>query len=41
MTVGWFLTQDKGAVLYDAPERVVFRADRTRRMPNRPAAARR
>jgi hypothetical protein len=25
ITVGWFLTQDKGAVMYDAPERVSFR----------------
>lgn len=25
LTVGWFLTQDKGAVLFDPPERVVFR----------------
>jgi hypothetical protein len=25
VTVGWFLTQDKGAVLYDPPERVMFR----------------
>lgn len=25
LTVGWFLTQDKGAVLFDAPERVSFR----------------
>ena len=24
-TVGWFLTQDKGAVLYDPPERVIMR----------------
>ena len=24
--VGWFLTSDKGAVLYDAPERLVLRA---------------
>ena len=23
--VGWFLTNDKGAVLYDPPERVSFR----------------
>ena len=25
VTVGWFLTQDKGAVLFDAPERMVSR----------------
>ena len=25
VTVGWFLTSDKGAVLYDAPERLIFR----------------
>jgi hypothetical protein len=25
VTVGWFLTSDKGAVLYDAPERLSFR----------------
>ncbi len=25
VTVGWFLTQDKGAVLFDPPERVMFR----------------
>lgn len=25
VTVGWFLTSDKGAVLYDPPERVMFR----------------
>lgn len=25
VTIGWFLTQDKGAVLYDAPERLMFR----------------
>ncbi len=25
VTVGWFLTQDKGAILYDAPERLMFR----------------
>ncbi len=25
LTVGWFLTSDKGAVLYDAPERIIFR----------------
>lgn len=25
LTVGWFLTTDKGAVLYDPPERVSFR----------------
>lgn len=25
IAVGWFLTSDKGAVLYDPPERVVFR----------------
>jgi hypothetical protein len=25
VTVGWFLTQDKGALLYDAPERLMFR----------------
>lgn len=25
LTVGWFLTSDKGAVLYDPPERVSFR----------------
>jgi hypothetical protein len=25
ITVGWFLTQDKGAVMYDAPERLIFR----------------
>ena len=25
ITVGWFLTSDKGAVLYDPPERVSFR----------------
>lgn len=25
LTVGWFLTTEKGAVLYDAPERVSFR----------------
>ncbi len=25
ITVGWFLTSDKGAVMYDAPERVLFR----------------
>ncbi len=25
ISVGWFLTQDKGAVLYDAPERLIFR----------------
>ena len=25
ISVGWFLTSDKGAVLYDAPERVMFR----------------
>jgi hypothetical protein len=25
LTVGWFLAQDKGAVLYDAPERVQIR----------------
>lgn len=23
--VGWFLTSDKGAVMYDPPERVAFR----------------
>lgn len=26
VTVGWFLAQDKGAVLYDSPERLVVRA---------------
>ncbi len=25
VTVGWFLTSDKGAILYDAPERLMFR----------------
>ncbi|MGL6208891.1 MAG: hypothetical protein ACRC14_03570 [Paracoccaceae bacterium] len=25
VTVGWFLTSDKGAVLYDPPERLIFR----------------
>jgi hypothetical protein len=25
LTVGWFLNSDKGAVLYDAPERILFR----------------
>ena len=25
VTVGWFLTSDKAAVLYDAPERLIFR----------------
>ena len=25
LTVGWFLTKDKGAVLYDPPERIMFR----------------
>lgn len=25
ITVGWFLTSDKGAVMYDAPERLIFR----------------
>ncbi len=25
VSVGWFLTQDKGAVLYDPPERVIMR----------------
>lgn len=25
LTVGWFLTKDKGAVLYDPPERLMFR----------------
>jgi hypothetical protein len=25
VTVGWFLTSDKGAVLFDAPERLIFR----------------
>ena len=25
LTVGWFLAQDKGAVLYDPPERVAIR----------------
>lgn len=25
VTVGWFLSSDKGAVMYDAPERVLFR----------------
>ena len=25
VTVGWFLTSDKGAVMYDPPERVMFR----------------
>ena len=25
VTVGWFLTTDKGAVLFDAPERLIFR----------------
>ncbi len=25
VSVGWFLTSDKGAILYDPPERVVFR----------------
>lgn len=25
LTVGWFLTNDKGAIMYDAPERVSFR----------------
>ena len=25
VTVGWFLTSDKGAVLFDAPERLMFR----------------
>ena len=25
VTIGWFLTQDKGAVMYDPPERVLFR----------------
>lgn len=25
LTVGWFLTSDKGAVLYDPPERLIFR----------------
>ncbi len=25
VTIGWFLTSDKGAVLYDPPERVLFR----------------
>ncbi|MFM7444153.1 MAG: hypothetical protein ACKO2N_09630 [Tabrizicola sp.] len=25
LTVGWFLAQDKGAVLYDPPERVMIR----------------
>jgi len=27
--VGWFLTSDKGAVLYDAPERLMFRQTNT------------
>ena len=25
VTVGWFLTSDKGAIMYDAPERLMFR----------------
>lgn len=25
VTVGWFLTSDRGAVLFDAPERLIFR----------------
>lgn len=25
VTVGWFLTSDKGAILYDPPERLIFR----------------
>lgn len=25
MTVGWFLSNDKGAVMYDPPERILFR----------------
>lgn len=25
ITVGWFLTTDKGAVMYDPPERIIFR----------------
>ena len=25
LTVGWFLTSDKGAVMYDPPERILFR----------------
>ncbi|MGQ0567131.1 MAG: hypothetical protein ACT4OK_18980 [Gemmobacter sp.] len=25
VTVGWFLTEDKGALLYDPPERLIFR----------------
>ena len=25
LTVGWFLTSDKGAVMYDPPERIMFR----------------
>lgn len=25
LTVGWFLTSDKGAVMYDPPERIIFR----------------
>ena len=25
LQVGWFLTSDKGAVMYDPPERVSFR----------------
>ena len=25
VTIGWFLTQDKGAVMFDPPERVLFR----------------
>jgi len=25
VTVGWFLTKDKGAILYDPPARLIFR----------------
>ena len=35
--MGWFLTQDKGAVLFDAPERLAFARDAARPMRNRPA----
>ena len=38
--VGWFLTSDKGAVLYDPPERLIFRQT-NRRMRKAQAAARR
>lgn len=37
IVVGWFLTSDKGAVMYDPPERVSLRQT-SKGMPSRPAA---